>query len=378
MPPRILGRPERALLLHQSDRRDATPQPPSHPRSRVVHLSSVPRGGKARSQATDDPCADCWRTLSIDRMSGPAESNDPGFLPGATRDALVDWLRANGGFAEADIPSEPGPTLSGDERERELWIRARSIAMIHAPLHGVPSEVRDIDSTWRAQPHCDVPSCKVAGASYALLELSEHCTTDAEQALVTALLGWSNALARIDVDSIESRAAELLKDLDEKDGAMRDRAAQTAADLESRDLHERAAAVRRTIQVGGSHASGWRGQLGEILTEIQLFRSYVQRPRELAASIAEVLPLSAVNAGSRSSGLQRQTLLTSLVQHLRKASFTYDEVNQLVVGMPQGAGPDSHDQRKNRLHQRTRGDDRRTIRPFEDEPGSSTDPTDGV
>jgi hypothetical protein len=180
---------------------------------------------------------------------------------------------------------------------------------------------------------------------------------------------------------IETPARSMMNRLRKKDATMRATAEAAAAAMEARGEHQAAADLLKTIEAGVSHAPVWREQLELALYLVRTCRGLSKLAIQLAEGAREELSLGELPLPPN-SGRQRQSLLTALLQHLKKA-FTYAELSQLVVGMPNGRASAPPEERKNRLHQRVRGTDLRAVRPYEEKKEAQSaspaqEPTEGV
>ena len=114
-------------------------------------------------------------------MTASTSAVDLGFELAATRDALFDWLMANGAVPPSDmLRVRNADLLFGSESDVALWARARDAAMVHLCLHGVVADERNVDENepWRVQPSCHQSPCAVAAVSFALEELCGYWWTE--------------------------------------------------------------------------------------------------------------------------------------------------------------------------------------------------------
>lgn len=293
---------------------------------------------------------------------------DLGFDLIATRDALLDWLIQKGAASLADIPPLPDASLPESERNVALWARTRDAAMIHICLHGVPAEERDSEVGWQKQRRCDVPECAIAAVSFALEELCSYWADLVPREIALKVGVIASVLDGLDpalLQDLDSSASAALPCVEQQLRLMREGASVTAAQLKEEGDHAAADRVLGYVEGPDNPVFQWKGllELCRQLAKVTAGSRVLSREIDRAIRARGTLRHLQCPAGA---GRPRQTLLDALLQHLKSGGFSYAEMTQLVVGMADGVTSTSLQARKDQIRHRIRGDDLRTIRPFED------------
>jgi hypothetical protein len=295
---------------------------------------------------------------------------DLGFDLSRTRDNLLAKLLAS---KEVDVckrrlPPEPDPRLPEDEREEALWKRAKAAATVHAVLHGVPGRLRVNKGEWQASPMCHQERCRAAGLSFTLLELCQywdHRHRGDLRICVAEIDAHLQELAAGVPDTLKRASSKLLLQMREQ----RHEVLAHAAAMAKSGNSQGAAELRQAQANADRLFKDERNQLilarwlGKTLSVVAFLASALNRSMAGEMTFHRPLP-SRVSAGR-----PKASLLSSVLQHLKRGGLERGEMMEIVAGMSGGAASMDPAAVKEQIRQRLRSDDCRTTGPFEKSDG---------
>jgi hypothetical protein len=259
-----------------------------------------------------------------------------GFDIQLTRDNLFAWLVRNDLLPESVFCPLPRPGLSDDERELANWLRIGAFAAAHvilcAALHvtrleelSMMREPRPISgAAWRN-------ANRFGAVALALMELCVYWT-------------WRRTT------QLESDVAKVAAQLNRLEPVLE------AIDAATNGLNQRATTMPEVTETDSSNAA-------------EGFRLLVEQCRA-AARLAQRLGGATQSLGR---GRPRKVLLAAIQQHLRRAGFTYLEIDALVARTSRGK-PSTARAKKDRVRRQAERTDVRRFRPFDLSPSRSGRP----
>jgi hypothetical protein len=255
----------------------------------------------------------------------------------------------------------------GDERETALWKRAEATGTVHAILHGVPVRMR-VNGDWQTMPVCEQYPCRVAGLSFALLELCQYWGDRHRADLRICVAEIDACMQELGVSvpaALKRASSKLLQQMREQ---RRELLAHASA-MEKSGNREGAAELRRAQANADKLLKDGRNRLilarwlGKALAGIATLATALHR--SVAGEMSPHRPLpSAVGAGR-----PKASLLSAVLQHLKRGGFERREMMELVAGMSGGAASTDPAAVKEQIRQRLRSEDSRTLGPFEESDG---------
>jgi hypothetical protein len=295
---------------------------------------------------------------------------DHGFNLSLTRDRLVAALLAELGndVGAQPLPAEPDPTSPEVERQAALWTRAEAAGAVHGLLHGCPVEVSVNEGECQAVPRCDLERCRIAGLSFALLELCQYWGDRHRADLRICIAEIDAHLSRLDssvAGALNRASSTLLSEMrKQKDEILAQAAAMENSGNPAGAAELRLAAAnldkllerRRTRLI----RARWLGRAVRVMTVLA---------RALNRSIAKEMSPHRQVPAEIGAGRPKASLLTAVVQHLKRGGLERREMIELIAGIGGGAASTEPAALKEQIRQRLRGDDCRTIGPWEKSDG---------